>query len=93
MVGVLDVAPDGAGVEQGVDQVVRGQVVAALEVGRHRHVDCGGDLPQLGEGGLPVAVAVRSAACGRHGHARGGDGRASGRDHRPGAGGVPHVGG
>ena len=49
MVGVLDVAPDGTDVEQGVDQVARGQVVAPLEVGCHRHVDCGGDLPQLGE--------------------------------------------
>jgi hypothetical protein len=91
VVGVLDVATDGARVKHCVDEVARGQVVPALEVGGHRHADGGRDLPQLGERGLAVSIAVRSATNRGHRHARRGDHRAAGGLHRLGTGGVPDV--
>ena len=89
VVGVLDVAPDGTCFEEGIHKIIRGQVVAGLEVRRDRHVHGRCDLTQLSECGLPIAVVVRATAGGRHCHAGCCDDRAPGRNDGPGASHVP----
>ena len=91
VIGVLEVAADGARAEQAGDEGMGVEPVAGLAVGGDRHVDGGHDARERGEGllGGDVAAVVVAERLG-HPHAGGGQ-RGSVGDQRLGAGRVPGV--
>jgi hypothetical protein len=82
VVGVLEVQPHRTGRQQPLGQLVGRQAVAGLQVGRHGHVDRGGDAPhRLGHLGDRRALAVVEPERAGHAAARRGDrGQAGPRD-------------